>query len=642
MCGIAGIVDTLSSSTESRATLGRMLDSLVHRGPDDSGSWQSESVTLGHRRLSVVDLSPSGRQPMVSPSGRYIVVLNGEIYNHKDLRGELVRSGASFRGHSDTEVLLHLIEQIGLTQALERFIGMYAMGLWDTREQTLHLVRDRFGEKPLYYAWVKGRFLFASELKALAAHPAFAREVDRNSLASLCRFGYVPAPHTIYRSTRKLQPGHILSLKVPGPGEAISPNHAADCQYWSAEAVAVRGFEKPYSGTYEDAANELNALLSHAVKQQMEADVPLGAFLSGGIDSSAVVALMQQHSIRRVKTFSIGFESDDFNEAVHAKAVARHLNTDHAELYVSSADALAVVPLLATIYDEPFADPSQIPTYLVSRLARQSVTVSLSGDGGDEMFCGYAKYQFLRKLCHVPLRGLLGKAVNALPHALIERATRNWISLGRRSPTAARLTTLALLLSAPDARHLARLTSTIYRDAHVLVPSSRGQDTVFDSARPAALMPWCELIGMVIDREGYLPDDILHKVDRATMAVSLESRAPLLDHRVLEFVSCLPHSFLATGKQTKRILRSVLYRHVPPTLVDRKKAGFGVPLARWLRGELRGWADDLLATDQLKKDGYFNASLCRRIFDAHLSGFADYSRVLWAILMFQLWRQRWL
>jgi asparagine synthase (glutamine-hydrolysing) len=644
MCGIAGVVDTASTSSDVRAALGRMLDTLVHRGPDDSGIWQAEGIALGHRRLSIVDLSPHGRQPMISDSGRYVLVLNGEIYNHKDLRAELVRGGARFRGHSDTEVLLSLIEHRGFDRALECSIGMYAMALWDTHARALHLARDRFGEKPLFYGCHRGRFIFGSELKALVAHPAFARNVDHDSVSSLCRFGYIPAPHTIYRLTSKLPPAHILTLTLDpnGRGGSVERPQQNVRQYWSVETVAIRGLQNPFKGTYEDAVEELESRLADSVKQQMEADVPLGAFLSGGIDSSTVVALMQQQSTQPVKTFSIGFDIAEFNEAKHAEEVSRHLGTDHTEHYLGSKDALAVIPLLPTIYDEPFADPSQIPTYLIARLARQAVTVSLSGDGGDEIFCGYQKYHFARKLSRIPLRGLLGKAVTLLPHRFIDRATKNWSLLGRRRPTASRLATLALLLAARDARYLMELTSTIYRDAQALVPSSTRRPTAFDIVRDPGIMSPCELLAMILDRESFLPDDILHKVDRATMAVSLESRAPFLDHRVVELVSRLPLEYLVNRGQTKRILRAVLYRHVPPHLVDRKKAGFSVPLAAWLRGELRTWAQDLLSSEQLRKDNYFDPNLCQRILKTHLDGLADYSRVLWAILMFQSWRQRWL
>jgi asparagine synthase (glutamine-hydrolysing) len=621
-----------------------MLGALVHRGPDDSGFWQANELALGHRRLSILDLSPLGRQPMLSESGRYVLSFNGEVYNHEQLRTELQRSGAKFRGHSDTEVLLKLIEVRGLDGALKVSVGMFAMALWDTQMRSLHLVRDRLGEKPLFYGWHCGCFLFGSELKALAAHPAFTKEVDRDALGLLCRLGYIPAPYTIFKSTNKLLPGHILTLAVPPDGEELSAERLQHSmrRYWSAEAVAISGVQNPFSGNFNDATDQLEALLSDSVKLQMHADVPLGAFLSGGIDSSTVVALMQQHSTEPVKTFSIGFEIDRFNEAEHAKAVAKYLGTSHTEHYVSTSDALAVIPLLATMYDEPFADPSQIPTYLISRMAREAVTVSLSGDGGDEVFCGYQKYHFAKQVERIPFRRMLGGAIGLLPHRLIERAASIFLVAESRRPTASRLATLTRLLSASDSRYLAELTSTIYRDAHVLVTGSKRMPTSFDVERAPSIMSPYELLAMIIDRESYLPEDILHKVDRATMAVSLESRAPFLDHRVVEFASRLPIGFFVRNGESKRILRTVLYRHVPRHLVDRKKSGFSVPLASWLRKDLRSWAEDLLTSEQLTKGDYFDVALCRRLLRAHMDGIADYSRVLWAVLMFQSWQQRWL
>jgi asparagine synthase (glutamine-hydrolysing) len=641
MCGIAGILDRASSPERNSALVQEMLNSLVHRGPDDAGVWHNADAALGHRRLSILDLSDQGHQPMISPSGRYVLILNGEIYNHASLRSELVSAGFRFRGHSDTEVLLALIEEKGLESALKRSVGMFALALWDGQTRSLSLARDRLGEKPLYYGWYGGSFLFASELKALFRHPAFVKDIDRDALGLFCRFGYIPAPHTIFRLAYKLLPGHILTSAPDLPGASFPAQRGSIRKYWSAGEVAEGGLRTPFEGAYEEAIDRVEALLSDAVRQQMHADVPLGAFLSGGIDSSTVVALMRRHASQPVKTYSIGFDIDRFNEAEHAKAVARYLGTEHTDLYVTTADAIGVIPDLPAIYDEPFADPSQIPTVLLSRLARKGVTVSLSGDGGDEIFCGYQKYQLGGLFDRIPLRRVMGKGIQMLPHKIIERMSSLLPRVSNRRLTASRLETRALLLSAKDSRSLAALTSTIFREPGKLIPSAKPVQTAFDVGRSAELISSYELLAMVIDRETYLPDDILQKVDRATMAVGLESRAPFLDHRVVEFASRLPLQFLASRGVYKRILRDVLYRLVPRGLVDRQKSGFSIPLAEWLRGELRSWAEELLHSERMRRDGYFNSVACQQMLKMHVERTADYSKVLWAILMFESWRHHW-
>jgi asparagine synthase (glutamine-hydrolysing) len=643
MCGIAGIVDSNRPRDLVRATLHPMLDALTHRGPDDAGIWDDAAIVLGHRRLSILDLSAHGHQPMVSRSGQYVLLLNGEIYNHQRLRAELIKTGVTFLGRSDTEVLLALIEQVGLEQAITASIGMFAIALWDQRDQCLYLARDRFGEKPIYYSFYSDRFAFGSELKALLADPDFPRTVDRDALRLLLQFGYIPSPYTIFKGTHKLSPGHILSLPAAGPrNKAASAGDARLRRYWSASDVVQRGLVSPFKGTYGEALDHLQFLLADAVSLQMQADVPLGAFLSGGIDSSTVVALMQRQAAHPVRTYSIGFEIDRLDEAKHARAVAQELGTHHTEQYISGIDAIKVVPELPNIYDEPFADPSQIPTVLVARLARKDVTVSLSGDGGDEMFCGYDKYRLGTTLASIPLRRLIGKVLNSLPRRAIELIGRGLPTIGNRPITASRVATLAELLGTSGNRELALATSTIYRCGGNLVPNSAALPTAFSDERRASFDDSYPLLAMTLDTETYLPDDILHKVDRATMAVGLESRAPYLDHRILEFISTLPLEFLLHADASKRVLRDVLYRLVPRKVVDRKKGGFSPPIASWLRNELSGWAKDLLNTDNLRRDGYLDPGACNQLLDAHIATRSNHSKILWALIMFQAWRQHWL
>ena len=644
MCGIAGFIDPRCAAAEREPALRAMLDRIAHRGPDDSGTLLDGAVAVGHRRLAVIDLSEHGHQPMESRSGRFVITYNGEIYNYQRLRAELEAKGHVFVGHSDTAVLLALIEEAGLESALRRCIGMFALAVWDRRQRTLQLARDRFGEKPLYYALQGGVFLFGSELKALASHPAFSRRVDPASLEELLRFGYTSAPHSIYQQTWKLLPGHILAVRPQGGDTAPAGDHGYELEskpYWSHQEVLLAGMQRPFAGTFEDATGALEELLSDAVRLQAQtADVPLGAFLSGGVDSSTVVALMQRSSRHPVQTYSIGFAEDGFNEAGYAKAVAGHLGTRHSELYVSSTDALQVVPKLPVMYDEPLADSSQIPTFLVAQLARTEVTVALSGDGGDELFAGYPRYAFGSSIAGIRGRQLLGFTLQSALRAHLDLLARVLPTSLRGRLARRRLETLSRLLAASSYRQIAESIVELNRDSASLVQTVVRRDSAFSSRRPLVLERAYGQMAMLLDRETYLPDDVLHKVDRATMAVSLESRAPLLDHRIAEFAATLPMSFLMRNGENKRVLRAVLYRLVPQGLVDRPKTGFGIPLGRWLRGELREWAWELLASRKL--GDLLDMDRCRQVFERHLSGDRDLSLACWGVLSALAWAQAWL
>lgn len=646
MCGFTGYLGQGSwgVSEEAHKALERMANAIITRGPDDFGIWQDEAAGIGlaHRRLSIVDLSAAGHQPMFSASGRYVIAFNGEIYNHLDIRAELERSKAatSWRGHSDTETLLAGFDAWGIQKTLERAIGMFAFSVWDKQTHTLTLARDRLGEKPLYYGWINGVFLFGSELKALRTHPVWKGEIDRGALSLYMRHNYIPAPYSIYKGISKLRPGCLItvSLKQREPGIVT---------YWSGAKVAVNGVANIFTGSAPQAVNDLEVLLKDAVRQQMMADVPLGAFLSGGVDSSTVVALMQAQSSRPVQTFTIGFNEEGYNEAVHAKAVARYLGTDHTELYVTAEQALAVIPRLPSLYDEPFSDSSQIPTFLVSQLARKHVTVALSGDAGDELFCGYNRYQMTanlwRKLAAVPrpLRKLAAMALTTV-------APQSWDRLAAHLATVVPAT--ARFSNVGDKLHKgADVLSCQSADALYLGLVSHWHDPasiVIGGHEPPTLLsgdlPVLEGLDdvqrmMALDMLTYLPDDILTKVDRAAMGVSLETRVPFLDHRVAEFAWSLPQSMKLRDGQAKWALRQVLYRHVPKELIDRPKMGFGVPIDSWLRGPLREWAEALLDEGRLRQEGFFNPAPIREKWREHLSGQRNWQYHLWDILMFQAW-----
>ena len=611
-----------------------MAEAIAHRGPDDSGTWvdHESGVAIASRRLAVIDLSPAGRQPMLSRSGRYVIAFNGEIYNHLDLRLYLesrTTGSVSWQGRSDTETLLSAIESFGLEDALRAAVGMFAFALWDRKDRTLYLARDRIGEKPLYYGWQDGVFLFGSELKALAVHPGFSGEIDRDALALLLRFGYVPAPWSIYRGIRKLPAGEFVGIPVD-----VAHGRAREMpeprKYWSLRDVISAGRQQPFEGSTEDMVDALQDVLIRAIDRQMIADVPIGVFLSGGIDSSTVTALMQAQSDRPIQTFSIGFDDPNINEAEHAKSVAAHLRTDHTELYLSGKDALDVVPCLPVLYDEPFADPSQIPTSLLSRMVRRNVTVALSGDGGDELFGGYRRY-FLFSRIHTFLRLMPWPARRLWVHALT-----SFFRQGRHSPKAHEL---ARVMNVRTPEDVYRTIISLWNEPDRVVRSVSEPPTILESAvwrdapEPVSLM-------MELDTLSYLPDDILVKVDRAAMGASLETRAPFLDHRVVEFAWRLPLSAKIRNGQGKWILRQMLYRLVPKELVDRRKRGFDVPLEAWLREPLRDWAESLLQERRLREEGFFEPQSIRRTWNEFLNGNWGWGRRLWVILMFQAWRER--
>jgi asparagine synthase (glutamine-hydrolysing) len=649
MCGLIGFLGgDFSNSQLNKDLLEKMSDQIINRGPDSAGIWidAPSKVGLAHRRLAIVDLSPAGHQPMTSSSNRYVIAYNGEIYNSSEIRSELIKSGVvqNWQGHSDTETLLAGFDAWGIKDTISCVIGMFAIAIWDKDLEQLTLVRDRVGEKPLYYGWqgsgINRTFLFGSELKALKRHPQFTDEIDRGALALYMRYCYVPAPHSIYKEIKKLEPGTILTI-------SLKNNHHTQEKYWDALDVARRGFESPFEGTEVEITNNLEAALKKTISQQMMADVPLGAFLSGGIDSSAVVALMQTQSSRPIKTFTIGFKEAGYNEAEFAKLVAGHLGTEHTELYVSSQDALDVIPKLPNLYCEPFADSSQIPTFLVSALARQHVTVSLSGDGGDELFCGYNRYLFADKIWKglkitpTAIRELVGKSVKSLPAAGwsktfeflngITPAKFNGISWGDK------LQKGAGVVGSKDLTSLYHGLVSNWQDPSTVVIGEREHEKTF-STDVQMLSDVGDIEKMMaIDMVSYLPDDILVKVDRAAMGVSLETRVPFLDHHIVEFASQIPLSMKLNNGVGKAVLRDVLYRYVPRELIERPKMGFGVPVGVWLKGPLRDWAEILLDESLLEQQGFFHVGVVRDMWAEHIAGTRNWQSQLWAVLMFQAW-----
>ena len=643
MCGLTGFWARGQHAADMEVTAVAMADRIRHRGPDDDGVWidAAAGVAIAHRRLSILDLSPAGHQPMASFSGRWVLAYNGEIYNHLDLRRRLESEGAApaWRGHSDTETLLAAIEAWGVEATLARSVGMFAIVLWDRAEKALWLARDRIGEKPLYYGWQGNTLLFGSELKALRAHPGFHASIDRGALALLLRHNYVPAPYSIYEGIFKLPPGTWLRI---GAGQRdVEP-----VAYWSLAEVAERGTASPFPGSEVEALDELERHLGNAVRGQMVADVPLGALLSGGIDSSTITALMQANSARPVRTFTIGFDERQYDESTHARAVAVHLGTEHTELRLSGDDALALVPTLPSMYDEPFADSSQLPTHLVMKLARQHVTVALSGDAGDELFGGYNRY-FLgpktwRRIGWMPsaLRRALGAGLTAFPASSVNRLLG---PLGARA---------GIALPGDKAHKLGsrlrevRSLDDLYVSLVSEWPNAGGM--VVNGCMPPNLLDerlrWPKLHDpaarmMAMDGLTYLPDDILVKVDRASMAVSLETRAPFLDRDVIEFAWTLPMSMKLRDGKGKWLLRRLLDRYVPRELVERPKRGFSIPLDDWLRGPLREWAEALLAEDRLKREGYLDPHPIRMAWQRHLQGKASVGQRLWSVLMFQAWQK---
>lgn len=640
MCGISGFWRT-SWSEDCVGRIEAMTQELVHRGPDAQGIWLDapKGLALGHRRLSIIDLSPDGAQPMHSHCGRYAVVFNGEIYNYRELRAELAI--VDWRGHSDTEVLLEAIVRWGLEESLRRFNGMFAFALWDKHSACLYLARDRFGEKPLYYQSDAQGIAFGSELKALRQAPGWRGEIDRDALACLLAYDYISQPNSIYRGVKKLPPASYLVLR----SAAAAPDVRG---YWSARDEANAAQRQLFAGDEAAVLDGLEAVLKRAVGLRMHADVPYGAFLSGGIDSSAVVALMQAQSTQAVRTFSIGFSLDAYNEAPYAAAVARHLGTSHTELIVEPQDALALIPRLPQIYDEPFADASQIPTFLVSQMARQHVTMALSGDAGDELFAGYNRHRWIpsvwRKLAWLPLpvRRLVAAAMQGI-------APTRWDDA---FGVAARLVGRQTLLRNPgDKLHKLARVLDVASPAELyqrLIGFWPAPDGVVIGASLAACAPpvWDAGLGvrgacMLADTLAYLPDDILVKVDRAGMAVSLEGRIPFLDPDVFAYAWRLPEQMKIRNGVSKWALRQVLYRHVPQALIDRPKAGFGIPIDSWLRGPLREWAEALLDESRLRREGFFAPAPIRKVWDEHLSGRRNWQYHLWSVLMFQVWHEAW-
>lgn len=640
MCGIAVSIGGIGF--DGMGILRRMSQRLVHRGPDADGQWAdpASGVAIGHQRLSVLDLSPLGSQPMVSASGRFVIAYNGEVYNYLSLRERLAAMGATFRGGSDTEVLLAACEHWGFVEMLPQLVGMFAIALWDVQARVLHLARDRMGEKPLYYGWPgNGDFVAASELKALRAHPAYRMDVDRDSLAQYFRFGCFPGGRTIWKGMHKLRPGCRLEVRADAPEARPEP-----IVWWSVTEVARVSLAAPRLADPVAAADELDRLLRQAIGGQLMADVPLGAFLSGGIDSSMVVAVMQALSPRPVKTFTIGFRERGYDEAGYALAVARHLGTEHTELYVTPEEARAVIPRLPAIYDEPFSDSSQIPTFLVSQLARRHVTVALSGDGGDELFGGYHRYFLMRSLWRrmsmfpaTGRRGAAGALTMISPgvwdHLL---SPFRWVLPGhlRHERLGDKMHKLARVLRAARPEDIYRLLVSTWDVPPVL--GGNEPPSVLDGQE---LLPAGGLVErmMLLDQIGYLPDDILVKVDRAAMAVSLETRVPLLDHRLVEFAWRLAPELKVHEGIGKHLLRQVLDRYVPRRLIERPKMGFGIPLGEWLRGPLRDWAEALLAEERLRREGFLDAAPIRQAWAEHLSGRRNRQYHLWAVLMFQAW-----
>lgn len=643
MCGFVGFLSENASQFSENVLIG-MAQAIISRGPDDHGYFQDNMLGLGlaHRRLAIVDLSSAGHQPMLSSSGRYLIVFNGEIYNHQELRQKLnqLMTTITWRGHSDTETLLTAFECWGIRQTLEKCVGMFAFAVWDYQDKQLILSRDRLGEKPLYYGWQGKTFLFGSELKGLKAHPAFNADISRDALGLFLRYNYIPAPYSIYQNISKLMPGCILTISLQKKEPQIE-------EYWSVKSVMAYGVNQPFTGGYKQAVTHLEQLINQSIHQQMIADVPVGAFLSGGVDSSTIVALMQAQSSRPVKTFTIGFHEKGYNEAEFATQVARHLGTDHTELYLTGKQAQDVIPLLPNIFCEPFADSSQIPTFLVSQLARQHVTVSLSGDAGDELFAGYGRYaltdRIWQRIVNKPalLRHLLSKGITSIsPEGwrILLSPFKHFLPTKLASANIGdKLHKGAAILNCDDLISLYHKVISYWQSPEDVVLNCKPLVTPFTHSRQLLNTDNVQQLMMSIDMQCYLPDDILCKVDRAAMAVSLETRVPLLDHNIIEFAWSLPFSYKVQQGQAKSPLKDILYRYVPQNLIDRPKMGFGIPLEQWLRTDMRDWAESLLNEQLLKQQGYFDHIKVRQKWQQHLSGKHNWASQLWSILMFQSW-----
>ncbi len=640
MCGIAGFIQSVA---DPQSIVSRMADALWHRGPDSGGIWCDEAtgIALGHRRLSILDLSEAGHQPMQSRFGRYVLSYNGEIYNFPQIQKELVSAGIKFRGHSDTEVLLSAIEHWGIDKTLQHINGMFAFALWDRSEQNLTLVRDRVGKKPLYYGWCGKAFMFGSELKALAVHPEFDADISRDALGQYIKYGWVPEPLSIYSNIRKLAPGCLLRLPLNSPAWSVNSE-----PYWQAREVCEQACNEPFSGSHQEATDQLDHLLTASVTDRMVADVDLGALLSGGIDSTTIVALMQKNTERPVKTFSIGFNEPKFNEAGFAAAIAEYLGTEHHELYVTPQQCQDVVSEMPIVYDEPFADISQLPTLLVSRMAREGATVVLTGDGGDELFGGYTHYfeslKQWRRVQAYPhgLRSLMAKSINAFSEI-------NWSMVDGRTPHHGKMTGWKRIGSKLQRRMRGLAASSpqevlLDRFSRYASPGNLVQGAKDIQSDLSISQNWVHqgspLLQMRhLDFIGYLPGDILAKVDRASMSTGLEVRCPVLDSRVVKFAWSLPDEYLLDERGGKRVLRDVMNKYVPVKLTDRPKRGFGAPVEDWLRGPLHAWAEELLSEERLKQQGLFNISEVKKLWNQHMSGWRNHTNLLWALLMFESW-----
>ncbi len=641
MCGIAGLFELGGAHAEAglAATARRMADTLVHRGPDGADAWgdPEAGIGLGHRRLAVIDLSETGAQPMHSADGRYVISYNGEVYNFRELRRELEARGHGFRGTSDTEVMLAAFSEWGLERAVERFVGMFAFAVFDRQARMLHLVRDRLGIKPLYWTMADGQLLFGSELRALMAHPDFSAEVDREAVSAFLRYSYVPTPATIFSGVQKLRPGCILSVRLGGE-PTIKP-------YWRLSSVLAQAPHASLSA--DEAAGALDDRLREAVRARMIADVPIGAFLSGGTNSATIVALMQSCADRPVRTFTIGFHEAAYDEAPYARDVAGRLGTEHTEVSLGADAALALIADIADWFDEPFADSSQLPTYLVSRMTRQHVTVALSGDGGDELFGGYPKYDMLentwRRIGRLPhgMRALAGRCLGRVPESALTAAAGIVLDPGRAVRIGEKARRLAAAIAAQSGDDAAAALNIVGTDQAGLVAGATGSMQLERMPDLAASLSDLGSRMQAEDMINYLPDDILTKVDRCAMAVSLETRVPLLDHRVVEFVWSLPRA-IRRGREPKALLKSVLARYMPLALVDRPKRGFSVPLGQWLSGPLRGWAEDLLSPAKLANEGLLDAGAVQAMWQRHLSNTEQNATALWNVLMLRAWSERWL